>query len=180
MCVTVSVFAQVYLPPPPWDCPHQGQTLQHQMNIRWVFQSPLSLLLLPLGATSLESHSPSSAFTHHEEKIQNMWCTSLIPFLPHATTTSELDLYYHLSNTDIWQCHQEETLYHKSRNEMRNYCCCNIVGDIFELWAKWAIKSETFWKIDYILLVKILSVINTEINHFDQLCTFPATAIAGK
>lgn len=38
----------------------------------------VSLLLLPRGAPSLESHSPSSPFTHHEEKSRNMWCASLI------------------------------------------------------------------------------------------------------
>lgn len=84
----------------PWDCPHQGQTLQHKMNIRWVFQSPLSPSLLPLGATSLEC--PSSPLTRHKEKPQNMWRVSLIPSLPHATTASEFHVRWHLHNQDIW------------------------------------------------------------------------------
>lgn len=73
--------------------------------------SSVSVLPLPWGVPSLESHSPSSPFTHHEEKIQNMWCASLILQLPSAIATSELHVCCHLSSPDIWQCHLKETLY---------------------------------------------------------------------
>lgn len=66
---------------------------EYQMSLS---MSSVSLLLLPRGVPSLESHSPSSPFTHHEEKIQNMWCASLILQLPYATATSELHVHCHL------------------------------------------------------------------------------------
>lgn len=59
--------------------------------------SSVSLLSLPRGVPSLESHSPSSTFTHHEGKIQNMWCASLILQLPYATAAPQLHVYCHLS-----------------------------------------------------------------------------------
>lgn len=73
--------------------------------------SSVSLLLLPRGGPSLESHSPSSPFTHHEEKIQNMWCASLIFQLLSATTTSEGHIHCHISSPDIWLCHDKKPLY---------------------------------------------------------------------
>ena len=138
MCASVCVFAQVYLEPfpPPglWDCPHQGQTSQHKMNIRWVFQSPLSLLLLllPLGVPSLESHSPSSPFTHHEEKIQNMRCASLILLLPDASATSEPHVRCHFSGLDTWQRRQRRSLEESSPVEILWVTCLSRDGGFYE------------------------------------------------
>lgn len=74
--------------------------------MRWISdESSVSLPLLPRGVPSLESHSSSSPFTHHEEKIQNMRCASLI-----SPMTSLLISCMHTCIS--WpKCHLKETVH---------------------------------------------------------------------
>lgn len=112
--IPLCVSAPICLPPVlPSETVH---TKDRQCSVRWI--SDESLNLPPFlccfslgGVPSLESHSPCSPFTHHEEKTQNMRCASLILQLPSATASSVLRVHCHLSSPDIWQRHHKETLY---------------------------------------------------------------------
>lgn len=130
--VSICVFFQVLSNPP--RCPHQGQTLQNKMNIIWVFQS-LSLCCLSLGGSPALSHSPSSPFTHHEEKIQNMWCTSLSPQLPEPPPLLQLHVYCRPSNTNMWQWHQKKTSLIPPASSEKIFLE-NIAADIYNKWQK--------------------------------------------
>lgn len=84
------------------------------------------------GVPSLELHGPSPPFTHHEEKIQNMWCASLILSCVYAVIFF-ISFFLHPPKPDILTAPPQNKENLATFPEgIQKYCSLNTDVDIFD------------------------------------------------